>query len=97
MEYSIVFASPLTGKELSSPRWQLEKIKKVTGIEELTMHYFRHILVSALGSAGVPAQVLSASLGHQHSGTVTSFYQTVDHLSHSQSANEGVLKLTKDK
>ena len=59
--------------------------------------YFRHILVSALGSAGVPSQVLSASLGHQHSGTVTSYYQTVDHLSHSQSANEGVLKLTEDK
>ena len=93
--HSLVFASPATGKELSSPRWQLEKIKKATGIEELTMHYFRHILVSALGSAGVPAQVLSASLGHQHSGTVTSYYQTVDHLSHSQSANEGVLELTK--
>ena len=95
-EHSLVFASPATGKELSSPRWQLEKIKKATGIEELTMHYFRHILVSALGSAGVPAQVLSASLGHQHSGTVTSYYQTVDHLSHSQSANEGVLELTKE-
>ena len=95
-EHSLVFASPLTGKELSSPRWQLDKIKKTTGIEELTMHYFRHILVSALGSAGVPSQVLSASLGHQHSGTVTSYYQTVDHLSHSQSANEGVLKLTED-
>jgi len=92
---SIVFASPQTGKLLSSPRWQLDKIKEVTGIEELTMHYFRHILVSALGSAGVPAQVLSASLGHQHSGTVTSYYQTVDHLSHSQSANQGVLNLTK--
>lgn len=91
----IVFVSPLTGKELSSPRWQLERIKRITGIEELTMHYFRHILVSALGSAGVPAQVLSASLGHQHSGTVTSYYQTVDHLSHSQSANQGVLNLTK--
>jgi len=78
---SIVFASPLTGKELTSPRWQLDRIKKASGIEELTMHYFRHILVSALGSAGVPAQVLSASLGHQHSGTVTSYYQTVDHLS----------------
>ncbi len=95
-EHSLVFASPTTGKELSSPRWQLEKIKKATGIEELTMHYFRHILVSALGSAGVPAQVLSASLGHQHSGTVTSYYQTVDHLSHSQSANDGVLELTKE-
>jgi len=95
-QHSLVFASPATGKELSSPRWQLEKIKKATGIEELTMHYFRHILVSALGSAGIPAQVLSASLGHQHSGTVTSYYQTVDHLSHSQSANEGVLELTKE-
>ncbi|QOY51974.1 hypothetical protein [Candidatus Sulfurimonas baltica] len=58
------------------------------------MHYFRHTLVSVLGRAGVPAQVLSASLGHQHSGTVTSYYQTVDHLSHSQSANEGVLNIT---
>ena len=94
--HALVFPSPTTGKELSSPRWQLEKIKKATGIEELTMHYFRHILVSALGSAGVSAQILSASLGHQHSGTVTSYYQTVDHLSHSQSANEGVLKLTNE-
>ena len=94
--HTLVFSSPATGKELSSPRWQLEKIKKATGIEELTMHYFRHILVSALGSAGVSAQVLSASLGHQHSGTVTSYYQTVDHLSHSQSANKDVLRLTND-
>lgn len=59
------------------------------------MHYFRHILVSALGSAGVPAQVLSAPLGHKHGGRVTSYYQIVDHLSHSQSANQGVLNLTK--
>lgn len=64
-------------------------------MEELTMHYFRLILVSALGSAGVPAQVLSASLGHKHGGTVTSYYQTVDHLSHSQSANQGALNLAK--
>lgn len=54
-ENRLVFPSPTTGKELSSPRWQLEKIKKETEIEELTMHYFRHILVSALGSVGVPA------------------------------------------
>ena len=40
--------------------------------------------------------MLIKTLGHQHSGTVTSYYQTVDHLSHSQSANEGVLELTKE-
>ncbi len=93
---TLVFPSPTTGNKLSSPRWQLDKIKQATGINELTMHYFRHILVSALGSDGIPSHVLSATLGHQHSGTVTSYYQTIDHLSHSQSANAELLRLTGD-
>lgn len=48
----LVFKSPVTGAELYPPKKQLAKIKDAAKIPELTMHYFRHILVSAMGEAG---------------------------------------------
>ncbi|MCF6173053.1 MAG: hypothetical protein L3J44_04630 [Campylobacteraceae bacterium] len=45
----LVFKSPITGKELYAPKCQLRHIKEKVNIPELTMHYFRHILVSATG------------------------------------------------
>ncbi|MBA1432854.1 MAG: tyrosine-type recombinase/integrase, partial [Epsilonproteobacteria bacterium] len=59
----LIFKSPITQKELYSPKRQLERIRKATGIEKLTMHYFRHILVSAMGEHGIANTILSASLG----------------------------------
>ncbi len=84
----LVFKSPVTGLKLHSPRKQLAKIKEATGIEELTMHYFRHILVTALGETGTAATVLSASLGHTKAETVDEYYRTINHLKGSQDANK---------
>jgi len=84
----LVFKSPVTGGKLHSPRKQLNKIKEDTGIDELTMHYFRHILVTALGETGTTATVLSASLGHTKAETVDEYYRTINHLKGSQDANK---------
>jgi len=86
--HGLVFKSPKTGKKLHPPRKQLAKIKEDTGIEDLTMHYFRHILVTALGETGTAATVLSASLGHTRAETVDEVYRTINHLKGSQSANK---------
>jgi len=48
----LVFKSPVTGKKLYSPKKQLAKLRDFVDIPELTMHYFRHILVSAMGRDG---------------------------------------------
>ena len=84
----LVFKSPRTGKMLDSPRKQLAKIKADTGIEALTMHYFRHILVTTLGEHGMAATSLSAALGHTRSETVDAHYRTINHLKGSQDAVE---------
>ena len=86
--HGLVFKSPKTGEKLHPPRKQLAKIKEDTQIEELTMHYFRHILVTALGETGTAATVLSASLGHTRAETVDEVYRTINHLKGSQSANK---------
>jgi integrase len=82
----LVFASPRTGEEMDTPRKQLAKLKADTGIEELTMHYFRHILVTALGEYGMAATSLSAALGHTRADTVDEVYRTINHLKGSQDA-----------
>jgi hypothetical protein len=54
------------------------------------MHYFRHILVSAMGEMGVAGTVLSASLGHTNLDTVNQFYLSANHLKGSQTANKSI-------
>jgi integrase len=89
----LIFKSPKTNKELYPPKRQLEKIKQATGIEKLTMHYFRHILVSAMGEHGIANTILSASLGHTNLDTVNQFYLTVNHKEASKTANLEIEKL----
>jgi len=84
----LIFKSPRTGGKLYSPKRQLAILKADTGITELTMHYFRHILVTALGETGTTATVLSASLGHTKAETVDEYYRTINHLKGSQDANK---------
>jgi integrase len=84
----LVFKSPATGKELYSPKKQLSRIKEKSGIEELTMHYFRHILVSAMGEMGTANTILSASLGHTNLQTVNDFYLSANHTKASAEANK---------
>lgn len=91
----LIFKSPITGKELHSPKKQLAHIKKDSGVTELTMHYFRHILVSAMGERGIATTVLSASLGHTNLETVNNFYLSANHTSSSKVANEAVQNILK--
>lgn len=93
----LVFASSRTGEELFSPKKQLAKLKEVAGIPELTMHYFRHILVSAMGEAGTATTILSASLGHTNLETVNNFYLSANHTKASQEANKAIAALTNKK
>ncbi len=83
----LVFKSPVTGRELSSPKKQLAKLIEDTGIEHLTMHYFRHILVTAAGEVGTEATIMSAALGHTDSRTLDKHYRTINHTKASVKAN----------
>jgi integrase len=90
----LVFKSPITGKILSTPKKQLLKIKEFTDIPELTMHYFRHILVSAMGEVGTASTILSASLGHTNLNTVHQFYLSANHEKASQITNQTIQEIT---
>ena len=91
----LVFKSPKTGKMLYTPKKQLAKIKQISGIDNLTMHYFRHILVSAMGEVGVANTILSASLGHTNLNTVHQYYLSANHTKASQVAVEKIAEITK--
>lgn len=93
----LVFKSPITNSTLCTPKKQLAKIKEKANIPELTMHYFRHILVSAMGEMGTATTVLSASLGHTNLQTVHDYYLTANHTKASAEANETITKLLEDK
>ena len=90
----LVFKSPVTGKELYSPKKQLAHVREKSEIPQLTMHYFRHILVSAMGEAGTATTVLSASLGHTNLHTVNNFYLSANHTKASSVANTAIEKIT---
>jgi len=90
----LVFKSPITGKELFPPKKQLARIRELSKIEELTMHYFRHILVSAMGEMGTANTVLSASLGHTNLSTVNEFYLSANHIQGSREANSTISTIT---
>ncbi|MBN1839898.1 MAG: tyrosine-type recombinase/integrase [Campylobacterales bacterium] len=86
----LIFESPITQQELFTPKKQLAKIKKIAQMPELTMHYFRHILVSAMGESGVAGTILSASLGHTNLDTVNQFYLSANHTKASVEANKAL-------
>jgi len=92
-QIGLVFKSPRTGKEMQSPRKQINKLKEDTAIEELTMHYFRHILVTSLGEYGMSATSMSASLGHTRADTVDEVYRSINHLKGSQEASEQLITI----
>jgi len=86
----LIFRSPKTGRELSTPKKQMEKLRESSGIQELTLHYFRHIMATALGESGMVNTVLSASLGHNNSATVDNYYRTANHLRGSEEATQAI-------
>lgn len=88
-----IFKSSITGKTLSTPKRQLAKIKELSNISELTMHYFRHILVSAMGELGTASTILSASLGHTNLNTVNQFYLSANYKKASEITNQTIKQI----
>lgn len=85
----LVFKSPQTGKKLTPPRVQLNKIKNAADMPDLTMHKFRHILASYLSTrADMSPNQISATLGHVNTNTTNQYYITHDHLSASAKSAE---------
>jgi integrase len=89
----LVFKSPITGEELYTPKKQLSHIQNDANMPELTMHYFRHILVSAMGEMGTATTILSAALGHTNLQTVNDFYLSANHMKASSETNQTIDKL----
>lgn len=87
-ETGVIFKPHRGGETIHTPRKQLAKLKADTNIDELTMHYFRHILVTAMGEQGTSATIMSASLGHTNTETVDRSYRTINHRKASAKANE---------
>ena len=69
-----VFESPThQGKALSDISRQMNNLKKFIGIDNLTLHYMRNILVSALAEQHIEAITLSGLLGHKDINTINKY------------------------
>jgi len=79
----LVFKSPITGKKIVNIDRQMRQLKKFLELEELSMHYMRNILVSALSEQGIEAITLSGILGHNDPNTITK-YLSINHYKSSQ-------------
>ncbi len=84
----LIFKSPVTGKKPWSPKKQLQHLKSDTGIEELTMHYFRHIVSSALADVGSSMELAADMLGHSNTKITAAHYVTKNKLKSSSKANK---------
>lgn len=56
------------------------------------MHYFRHILLSAMAEFGTTSTILSASLEHTNLNTLYQFYLNANHKKTSQITNQNIEK-----
>jgi len=69
-----VFESPThRGKALSDISRQMNNLKKFIGVSDLTLHYMRNILVSALAEQGTEGITLSGILGHKDINTINKY------------------------
>jgi integrase len=69
----LVFKSPITGKALAVIDRQMQHLKTHTGVDNLTLHYMRNILVSALAEQSTEAVTLSGILGHRDINTINKY------------------------
>lgn len=83
----LVFKSPVTGEKIQWTERQTRQLKKHTGIEKLSLHYMRNILVSALAEQGTEAIVLSGILGHSDANTINR-YLSINHHKSSVQGNK---------
>ena len=69
----LVFKSPTTGKKMVNLDRHIKKLRIHTKIDNLTLHYMRNILVSALAELGTEAITLSGILGHKDINTINKY------------------------
>ncbi len=79
----LVFKSPITGKKIVNIDRQMRQLKKFLDLPNLSMHYMRNILVSALAEQQVEAITLSGILGHKDPNTINK-YLSINHYKSSQ-------------
>ncbi len=85
----LVFKSPITGKKIINIDRQMRQLKKFIGVENLSMHYMRNILVSALAEQGIEAITLSGILGHNDPNTINKYLS----INHHKSSQIGLTKV----
>jgi len=76
--------TPLTNHER-----QLKKIKTALDMDDLNLHYFRHLSVSMLAEQGVDSIFLSSFLGHQDANTIKKYLS----LNYTQGSKIGLQKI----
>jgi len=69
----LVFKSPITGKAIVNIDRQMRKLREHIKIDNLTLHYMRNILVSALAEQSTEAVTLSGILGHKDINTINKY------------------------
>lgn len=79
----LVFKSPVTGKKIINIDRQMRQLKKFIGVDNLSLHYMRNILVSFLAEQGINAIDLSGILGHKDVNTINK-YLSLNHFKSSQ-------------
>jgi len=79
----LVFKSPITGDVIANTDRQMRQLKKHSGIDNLSLHYMRNILVSMLAEQKTEAIVLSGILGHKDVNTINK-YLSVNHYKSGQ-------------
>ncbi|HIP20065.1 MAG TPA: hypothetical protein EYG70_02950 [Sulfurimonas sp.] len=85
----LVFKSPITGKKIINIDRQMRQLKKFLELDNLSMHYMRNILVSALAEQGIEAITLSGILGHKDVNTINKYLST----NHYKSSQIGLKKV----
>ena len=85
----LVFKSPITGKKLVNTDRQMKQLKKFIGMDNLTLHYMRNILVSSLAEQQTEAITLSGILGHKDPNTITKYLS----INHHESSKRGLEKI----
>ncbi len=96
-DYGLVFRKVGQSDDVKiwTPRKQILKLQEDTGIEELTMHYFRHVVSSALLEMGETSAVAAATLGHSNTATTEKYYATLNNEKSSEKAIETISDLIK--
>ena len=73
-DQNLIFINPQTGKPYADiPRRFWKWLKKESGIEEMRIHDFRHLIGFTLVNQGVPLEAIGKALGHKKTSTTQKY------------------------